>query len=273
MRGTSVSDIAQKEADDEPITMLTAYDAQMGRLVDEAGVDIVLVGDSMGNNHLGYSSTLPVTMEEVLVSTGAVARSVDDALVVADLPFLASGASMEASVQNAGRLMKEAHADAVKLETPPGGTLTVDIVDRLVELGVPVMGHVGFTPQHLKQFGGHVVQGRGDAEATAKLVDTAERLESAGAFAIVVEAVTESAGALVTEAVNVPTIGIGAGRDVDGQVLVLNDVIGLGSYDLTFNEQYAEVERVISDALAEFVSDVRTGAFPTADHAFTDSDE
>lgn len=273
MHGTSVSDLAQKAANDEPITMLTAYDAQMGRLVDDAGIDVVLVGDSMGNNQLGYRSTLPVTMAEALVATSAVARSVENALVVADIPFMAAGASMEQSVTNAGRFLKEADADAVKLETPPGGAHTVDVVDRLVELGVPVMGHSGFTPQHLKQFGGHVVQGRGEAEATAELVDTAERLEAAGAFAIVVEAVTESAAALVTEAVDVPTIGIGAGREVDGQVLVINDVIGLGSYDLTFNKQYADVESVISDALSEFIQDVESGAFPTEDHVFTDSED
>lgn len=267
MKKTTVTDLEEKVAEGEMITMLTAYDAQIGRLVDESGVDIILVGDSIGNNHLGYHSTLPVTMEEALVATNAVTRGIENALVVADMPFLSFGASMEQSVLNAGHFIKDADADAVKMETPPGGTHSVDVVDRLVELGVPVMGHIGFTPQHLKQFGGHKVQGRKE-EATAELVDTAERLEAAGAFAIVIEAVTESAGELVSESVDVPTIGIGAGREVDGQVLVINDVIGLGNHDLTFNKQYADVGNIIVEAVSEFIQDIESEAFPTEDHVF-----
>lgn len=253
--------------------MLTAYDAQMGRIVDEAGVDVVLVGDSMGNMQLGYDSTLPVTMEEAVSSTAAVSRAVESAMVVADLPFLSAGASMEDSVENAGRFLKEADADAVKIETPPGGTVTVDVTDRLTELGIPVMGHIGFTPQHLHQFGGHTVQGRGDEEATAELVETAERVEEAGAFAIVLEMVAEDAAKAVAEAVSIPTIGIGAGRHVDGQVLVINDVIGLGSYDLTFNKQYADAESVIRGAVEEYVEDVESESFPAEEHAFDPVDD
>lgn len=273
MKETTVRDLAEKKQREEPITMLTAYDAQMGRIVDEAGVDVVLVGDSMGNMQLGYDSTLPVTMEEALSSTAAVSRAVESAMIVADLPFLSAGASMEDSVENAGRFLKEADADAVKIETPPGGTVTVDVTDRLTELGIPVMGHIGFTPQHLHQFGGHTVQGRGDEEATAELVETAERVEEAGAFAIVLEMVAEDAAKAVAEAVSIPTIGIGAGRHVDGQVLVINDVIGLGSYDLTFNKQYADAESVIRDAVEEYVEDVESESFPAEEHAFDPVDD
>lgn len=268
MSRTTVSDLTAKAEAGEPITMLTAYDAEMARIVDSQGVDVILVGDSMGNNQLGYDSTLPVTIDEALTATKAVSRSVTEAMVVGDLPFMSVGASLEQSVENAGRFMKEADADAVKLETSPGGTISVEVTNRLVELGVPVMGHIGFTPQHLKQFGGHVVQGRESEGGIKQLIDTAKRLEVAGVFSIVLEAVTEAAAERITNAVDVPTIGIGAGREVDGQVLVINDVIGLGSYDLTFNKQYADVESIIANAVSEYVTDIEAGAFPTEEHIF-----
>jgi 3-methyl-2-oxobutanoate hydroxymethyltransferase len=274
MSRLSVADVHRKYADGEPLTMLTAYDAPIARLVDEAGVDLILVGDSAGDNHLGYDDTLPVTVEEALSNTAAVDRAVEEAMVIADLPFGSYGGSIAGSVETATRFLKEAGADAVKLETAPRGEVTVDVVDRLTELGVPVMGHVGLTPQRMRQIGGGYVQGRDHAQSTTveALVETAERLAAAGAFSIVLETVTEETGRQVTEAVDVPTIGIGAGRHVDGQVLVITDVLGMGeSYSLS--KQYADLDTVIREAASEYVADVESGAFPARDHVFDPVDD
>jgi 3-methyl-2-oxobutanoate hydroxymethyltransferase len=274
MSRLSVADVHRKYADGEPLTMLTAYDAPIARLVDEAGVDLILVGDSAGDNHLGYDDTLPVTVEEALSNTAAVDRAVEDAMVIADLPFGSYGGSIAGSVETATRFLKEAGADAVKLETAPRGEVTVDVVDRLTELGVPVMGHVGLTPQRMRQIGGGYVQGRDHAQSTTveALVETAERLAAAGAFSVVLETVTEETGRRVTEAVDVPTIGIGAGREVDGQVLVITDVLGMGeSYSLS--KQYADLDTVIREAVSEYVADVESGAFPARDHVFDPVDD
>lgn len=274
MSRLSVADVHRKYADGEPLTMLTAYDAPIARLVDEAGVDLILVGDSAGDNHLGYDDTLPVTVEEALSNTAAVDRAVEEAMVIADLPFGSYGGSIAGSVETATRFLKEAGADAVKLETAPRGEVTVDVVDRLTELGVPVMGHVGLTPQRMRQIGGGYVQGRDHAQSTTveALVETAERLAAAGAFSIVLETVTEETGRQVTEAVDVPTIGIGAGREVDGQVLVITDVLGMGeSYSLS--KQYADLDTLIREAVSEYVADVESGAFPARDHVFDPVDD
>jgi 3-methyl-2-oxobutanoate hydroxymethyltransferase len=271
----SISDLHETYRNGEPLTMLTAYDATVARLVDRGGVDVVLVGDSAGDNHHGYDDTLPVTMREALSNTAAVDRAVEEALVVSDLPFLSYGASMEQSVENAGRFMKEAGADAVKLETAPGGETTVEVVDRLTELGVPVMGHVGFTPQRTRQIGGSYVQGRDTEQSAAadELVETAEALAAAGVFALVVETVTEETGRRVTEAVDVPTIGIGAGRYTDGQVLVVNDLLGLDGESYRFSKQYADLGSLAEEAVERYVTEVRDGAFPAAEHAFDPVDE
>jgi 3-methyl-2-oxobutanoate hydroxymethyltransferase len=275
MPRVSLSDLFRKYERGEPLTMLTAYDAPIARQVDRGGVDMVLVGDSAGDNHLGYDDTLPVTLEEALSNTAAVDRAVEDAMVVADLPFGSYGGSMEQSVGTATRFMKEAGADAVKLETAPGGETTVDIVDRLTELGVPVMGHVGFTPQRTGQIGGNYVQGRDHDQSAAvdPLVETAEALAAAGAFSIVLETVTEETGKRVTDAVDVPTIGIGAGRHVDGQVLVVNDVLGLGGESYSLSKQYADLDAVVHDAVASYVDDVASGRFPTEENVFDPLDE
>jgi 3-methyl-2-oxobutanoate hydroxymethyltransferase len=270
MSKTTVRDVEAAYREGEPITMLTAYDAPIARLVDESGVDIILVGDSAGHNHLGYGDTLPVTMEEALSNTAAVVRGTEEAMVLADMPFMSYGASVETSVESAGRFLKEAGADGVKLETAPEGGVTVEIVDRLTNLGIPVQGHLGLTPQRVNEMGGPVVQGQegADSEFADELVATAHELEEAGVFSLVLEGTTEAVAKRVTEAVDVPTIGIGAGRHVDGQVLVTNDVIGLDSEGYSLSKQYADVDSVIEAAVSEFVEEVRRGEFPTAEHAY-----
>jgi 3-methyl-2-oxobutanoate hydroxymethyltransferase len=231
---------------------------------------MILVGDTAGHNHLGYDDTLPVTLEEALSNTAAVDRAVDDAMVIGDLPFLSYGTSMEESVKNAGRFMKEAGADAVKLETAPYGETTIEIIDRLTELGMPVMGHIGLTPQRMNQIGGAYIQGRDHETSTTvdALVETAERLEDAGVFAVVLETVTEETGKRVTEALDVPTIGIGGGRYVDGQVLVLTDVLGLGAESYSLSKQYADLDSTIQNAVETFVAEVEDGLFPARENVY-----
>jgi 3-methyl-2-oxobutanoate hydroxymethyltransferase len=270
MSRTTIPDLAEKYAEGTPLTMLTAYDAQIARQVDRAGVDMVLVGDSAGDNHLGYDDTLPVTLEEALSNTGAVVRGTDEAFVVADMPFLTYGTSVAGSVENAGRFLKEEGADAVKVETAPYGETTIEIVDRLTELGVPVQGHIGYTPQRTGQIGGAYVQGRDTDTSTTgdALVETAQRLEKAGAFSIVLETVSEPVAKRITDAVDVPTIGIGSGRYVDGQVLVITDVLGLGGEPYSLSKQYADLDSAVRSAVEQYVAEVESGAFPTAENAF-----
>lgn len=275
MGRVSIPDIHEKYENGEPVTMLTAYDAPIARQVDKGGVDMILVGDSAGDNHLGYDDTVPVTLDEALSNTAAVDRAVEDAMVIGDMPFLSYGTSLEESVKNAGRFMKEAGADAVKLETAPYGKTTIEIVSRLTELGMPVVGHIGLTPQRMNQIGGGYVQGRGDgSSATVEaLVETAEELEDAGAFSIILEAVTEETGKQVTEAVDVPTIGIGAGRYVNGQVLVITDVLGLSDESYTLSKQYADLNSVIQGAVESYVDDVQSEVFPSSENVFDAIDE
>lgn len=275
MPRTSIPDLFEKYEDGETLTMLTAYDVPIARQIDRGGVDMILVGDSIGHNHLGYEDTLPVTLDEALSATAAVDRAVDEAMVVADLPFLTYGTSTEESVKNAGRFLKEAGADAVKLETAPYGDTTIEIIDRLTELGIPVMGHIGLTPQRMNQIGGGYVQGRGhDSSATeTALVETAEWLEGAGVFAIVLEAVTEESAKRVTDAVDIPTIGIGAGRYVSGQVLVITDMLGLGGESFKLSKQYADLDSTIRNAVEAYVSDVENGEFPARENTYDPIDE
>jgi len=270
MSRTTIPDLYEKYEDGVPLTMLTAYDAPVARQVDRAGVDVILVGDSAGDNHLGYDDTLAVTMDEALSNTAAVVRGTDEAFVVADMPFLSYGTSMAESVENAGRFLKEAGADAVKLETAPYGETTVDIVDRLTELGIPVQGHIGLTPQRTNQIGGSYVQGRETDTSTTEeaLVETSRRLAEAGAFSVVLETVSEPVARSVTEAVDVPTVGIGSGRYVDGQVLVVSDVLGLGGEPYSLSKQYAALDAEIRNAVSQYVTEVESGAFPAPEHAF-----
>ena len=238
--------------------MLTAYDAPTAAIVDAAGIDVILVGDSMGNAVLGYDSTLPVTMDEVASHTGAVARAADEALVVADMPFMSYGASEADGVENAGRLLKEAGANAVKLESGPH---TVALTERLVDLGIPVMAHLGLTPQRRNQIGGYARQGTTE-EAAAEIRDLAAKHEAAGAFSLVLEHVPDELAADVTADLDVPVIGIGAGPDTDGQVLVLTDVIGLSESVPPFAEEFGDVRGEIESAVTAYRDAVEDGSFP-----------
>lgn len=247
------------------ITCLTAYDYPTARLLDEAGVDILLVGDSLGMVTLGYDSTLPVTLEDMLHHTRAVRRGTKRALLVADMPYGSFHVSIEESVRNAMRLVKEAGAEAVKIE---GGERRLELIARLVEAEIPVMGHVGLTPQSINALGGFHVQGK-TSQAADQLERDARAVESAGAFSIVVESVPRELGARLTQKLHIPTIGIGAGPDCDGQVLVFHDVVGLTlGHKPKFARQYANLAAEISRAAAEFCEDVRAGRFPSDSESY-----
>jgi 3-methyl-2-oxobutanoate hydroxymethyltransferase len=247
------------------ITCLTAYDYPTARLLDEAGVDVLLVGDSLGMFVLGYDSTIPVTLDEMLHHTRAVRRGTRNALVVADMPYGTYHADISESVRNAVRLVKEAGAEAVKIE---GGERRLELISRLTEAEIPVMGHVGLTPQSLNALGGFKVQGKTPA-AAEQLVRDARAVEAAGAFAIVLEGMPRELAAQITQDLRIPTIGIGAGPDCDGQILVLNDALGL-----TFNappkfvRQYARLGELVSSAVREYCADVRNGKFPSEDESY-----
>jgi 3-methyl-2-oxobutanoate hydroxymethyltransferase len=242
------------------ITCLTAYDYPTARLLDEAGVDIVLVGDSLGMVVLGYESTLPVTIEEMLHHTRAVRRGTRRALVVADMPYGSYHADNAESLRNAVRFVKEAGAEAVKIE---GGERRLELIARLTEAEIPVMGHVGLTPQSLHALGGYRVQGK-TPDAAEQLLRDARAVEAAGAFAVVLEAVPRELAAQITRELRIPTIGIGAGPDCDGQVLVIQDLLGLTfSAQPKFARKYANVGEIISNAVREYCDDVRNGSFPS----------
>ncbi|ADQ66749.1 3-methyl-2-oxobutanoate hydroxymethyltransferase [Halogeometricum borinquense DSM 11551] len=258
---TSVRDVREK-AGTTPITMLTAYDATTAGVANEAGIDVLLVGDSMGNTDLGYDSTLPVTVDEVASRTAAVSRGADDALVVADMPFLSVGVDEATSIENCGRMVKEAGADAVKLES---GSHTVELTERLVQLGIPVMTHLGLTPQRVKETG-YTQQGTTRDEGH-EILDLARKHEEAGAFALVLEHIPANLAAQVTDALSIPTIGIGAGSDCDGQVLVVDDVLGLSSYSPPFSKQYGNVREQMLDAVSAYREDVESGGFPADEHS------
>jgi 3-methyl-2-oxobutanoate hydroxymethyltransferase len=257
------ADLASWKQRRERFVMLTAYDALTARVLDEAGLPLLLVGDSVGNNVLGYDTTIPVTMEEALVFTAAVARGTSEALVVADLPFGAYQASTAQAVANAARLVK-AGATAVKLE---GGRRSAKAVRRMVQAGIPVMGHLGYTPQSANAFGRKVVRGRG--QEGDELLTDAEALQEAGCFAVVLEAIPAELGTRVTEALDVATIGIGAGPGTDGQVLVITDLLGL-TPDPTprFVKRYADLRAVIAEAAGRFAKDVAEGHYPAAEHEY-----
>jgi 3-methyl-2-oxobutanoate hydroxymethyltransferase len=242
------------------ITCLTAYDYPSARLMDEAGVDVVLVGDSMAMVELGYDSTLPLTLEEALHHTKAARRGVRRALVVADMPYGTYHGELNEALRNAMRFVKEAGAEAVKVE---GGERRLELIARLTEAEIPVMGHVGLTPQSVNALGGYRVQGKTPATAE-QLIRDARSVEAAGAFAIVLEAMPRELAAEITHSLHIPTIGIGAGPDCDGQVLVLHDMLGLTFQDAPkFARRYANVGEIISNAVREYCADVQSGSFPT----------
>ena len=253
------SGVSPQNSSPAKITCLTAYDYPTARLLDEAGVDVLLVGDSLAMVVLGYESTLPVTIEEMLHCTRAVRRGTRHALLVADMPYGTFQNGAAEAVRNATRFVKEAGAEAVKLE---GGEKRMEVVARLVEAEIPVMGHIGLTPQSLHTLGGFRVQGK-TAEAAEALVRDAQALAAAGAFSIVLESMPRELGARITESVPVPTIGIGAGPDCDGQVLVLSDLLGLTEgHTPKFARRYADLRHTIHQAIAHYVDDVQKGAFP-----------
>jgi 3-methyl-2-oxobutanoate hydroxymethyltransferase len=243
----------------EPITVVTAYDYPTARLADQAGVEILLVGDSVGTVVLGYESTLPVTMDDMLHHTRAVTRAKPSALVVGDMPFMSYQASDEQAVLNAGRFVQEGGADAIKLE---GGARVASAVRRIVEAGIPVMGHLGLTPQSVLAFGGYKVQARGEADQE-RLIADAKALEAAGCFSLVLEGIPARLGAVVTRELQIPTIGIGAGVNCDGQVLVTHDLLGLFlGHRPKFVRRYAELGDAMRDAFARYVADVKAKRFP-----------
>ncbi len=244
----------------EPITVVTAYDFPTARFADQAGVEILLVGDSVGTVLLGYDSTLPVTMDDMLHHTLAVTRAKPSAMVVGDMPFMSYQASAEQAVMNAGRLVQEGGADAIKLE---GGARVVEAVRRIVEAGIPVMGHLGLTPQSVLAFGGYKVQARGEADQE-RLIDDARLLEAAGCFSLVLEGIPARLGAAVSRELHIPTIGIGAGVQCDGQVLVTHDLLGLyHGHTPKFVRRYAELGDATRDAFARYVADVKARRFPS----------
>ena len=254
-----VPDLALMKERGERIVMLTAYDATMTRLFDRAGIDLLLVGDSLGNVILGLDTTIPVTLDEIIHLTRAVTRAASRALVVADMPFLTYQISAERAMRNAARLFQEGGAAAVKLE---GGRAVADTVGRITSAGLPVMGHVGLTPQHVHRLGGMRQQARDD-DAAEELISDALALEDAGAFAVVLEAIPDPVAKEVTSRLKIPTIGIGAGPHCDGQVLVSYDVLGLfDGFVPPFVNQYAQLGELILNAVKNYADDVRQGAFP-----------
>ncbi|MDU4960072.1 MAG: 3-methyl-2-oxobutanoate hydroxymethyltransferase [Sporomusaceae bacterium] len=261
--------LRQYKSEGKAITMLTAYDFSMAKLLDEAGVDMLLVGDSLGNVILGYDSTLPVTMEDMLHHVKAVSRGTKHAMVVADMPFMSYQVSIQEAVRNAGRLIQEGGAQSVKLE---GGADMADTVKAIVKAGIPVVGHLGLTPQSVHQLGGFKVQGR-DERAAQILLDDARALEAAGAFAFVLECVPHGLAKIVSEAIAIPTIGIGAGSACDGQVLVINDLIGLYSgFTPKFVKKYANLSHEISAAVQTYIKEVRERQFPSLEYSFKIAD-
>lgn len=263
-------DFLKMKQNQEKIAMLTAYDYPSAKLAEQAGVDMILVGDSLGMVVLGYESTIPVTVNDMIHHTKAVKRGAPDTFVVTDMPFMSYHLSMDETLKNAARIMQEGHADAVKLE---GADEVVEKIAALTKAGIPVVAHLGLTPQSVGVLGGYKVQGK-DAEAAAQLVEDAKRCEAAGAMAIVFECVPYQVGELVTHHLGIPTIGIGAGADTDGQVLVYHDVIKYGVDRVAkFVKVYGDANELIGQSLTNYVDEVKTNQFPSQEHTFTMKEE
>ena len=269
MKNTVIT-FKESKKNNEKITMLTAYDYSMAKLIDESGINGILVGDSLGMVCLGYEDTLSVTMEDIIHHTKAVARGAKNALIVADMPFMSYQTSVYDAVVNAGRLIKEGRAQCVKLE---GGLEVCDKIEAIVKSSIPVMAHIGLTPQSVNAFGGFKVQGK-DEEAARRLIEEAKAVEKAGAFAVVLECVPEKLSKLITESISIPTIGIGAGVNCDGQILVYQDMLGLFS-DFTpkFVKKYASLGNEMKNAFTRYINDVKDSSFPGKEHSFKISDE
>ncbi|SHH77449.1 3-methyl-2-oxobutanoate hydroxymethyltransferase [Sporanaerobacter acetigenes] len=261
----TISTFKDAKNNNEKLSMITSYDYSMAKLVDEAGIDGILVGDSLGMVTLGYENTLAVTIDDMIHHTKAVSRGAKNALIVADMPFLSYHISIEESIKNAGRLIKEGNAHCVKLE---GGIEIIDKVEAIIKAQIPVMGHIGLTPQSINMFGGFKVQGK-TINQIQKLIDDAKALEEAGVFAIVLECIPEKIAKIITESISIPTIGIGAGKYCDGQILVVNDMLGMYS-DFTpkFVKQYKNLKEDINEAINDYITDVKKGDFPEEKHSF-----
>lgn len=269
MKNTAVT-FKQAKEKNEKLTMLTAYDYSTAKIIDEAGINGILVGDSLGMVCLGYEDTLSVTMEDMIHHTKAVARGVKNTLVVADMPFMSYQTSVYDAVVNAGRLIKEGRAHVVKLE---GGIEVCDKIEAIVKASIPVMAHIGLTPQSVNAFGGFKVQGK-DEEAAKNLIDAALAVEKAGAFAVVLECVPAKLAAIITEKLSIPTIGIGAGAQCDGQILVYQDMLGMYS-DFTpkFVKKYETLGKKMNIAFKKYIEEVKDGIFPAEEHSFKINDE
>lgn len=270
MKKFTATDFKRCKESGEKITMLTAYDYTFAQIVEEAGIEVILVGDSLGMTVLGYEDTLAVTMEDMIHHTRAVRRGAKNPFLVADMPFMSYHISVEQAIENAGRLIKETGANAVKLE---GGEVVADRIRAIVRAQIPVMGHIGLTPQSVNAFGGFKVRGK-EMEVARQLMKDAKALEEAGCFSIVIEGVPARLAEKITSSVGIPTIGIGAGAGCDGQVLVLQDMLGLFS-DMSpkFVKHYAELRKTTTDALKQYAKEVKTSVFPAEEHVFTISDE
>ncbi len=269
MKNTSVT-FKDAKKNGEKLTMLTAYDYTTARLIDEAGVNSILVGDSLGMVVLGYDDTLSVTMEDMIHHSRAVARGAKNALVITDMPFMSYQTSVYDAVVNAGRLVKEGKAQAVKLE---GGAEFCEHIKAIVNASIPVCAHLGLTPQSINAFGGFKVQGKG-RQAAQKLLDEARAVEEAGAFAVVLECVPAKLAEKISQSISIPTIGIGAGAGCDGQVLVYQDMLAMyPNFKPKFVKQYAQIGSTMKDAFSQYISDVKSGAFPSEEHTFAIDDE
>ena len=266
----TVATLQQQKLDGDKITMLTAYDYSTAKLVDECGVNTILVGDSLGMVMLGYEDTISVTMEDMIHHTAAVTRGAKNALVVGDMPFMSYQTSVYDAVVNAGRLMKEGRCQAVKLE---GGASVCPQIKAITEASIPVVAHIGLTPQSVNAFGGFKVQGKSEADAR-RLIEEAKAVEAAGAFAIVLECIPAKLAKLITESVSIPTIGIGAGADCDGQVLVYQDMLALFSdFKPKFVKHFANAGEVMKQGFTDYIKEVKEGTFPDAEHTFKIADD
>jgi 3-methyl-2-oxobutanoate hydroxymethyltransferase len=265
MKKNSVLTFKKAKEEGTKLTMLTAYDYTTAKLIDEAGVNCILIGDSLGNVMLGYEDTLSVTVDDMIHHCAAVARAAKNALVLCDMPFMSYEVSVEEALKNAGRIMKEGRANAVKLE---GGAEYAPQIRAMVNAGIPVCGHLGLTPQSVNVFGGNKVQGK-SLEAAKKLMSDAKALEEAGAFAVVLECVPAALAAEVTKELNIPTIGIGAGAQCDGQVLVYQDMLAMSGFCAKFCKQYAQIGQMMSEAFKNYIKEVQDGAFPAEENTFS----
>lgn len=267
---TTVATLKKMKEENNKITMLTCYDYSTAKLMDAAGVEILLVGDSLGNTMLGYENTLPVTMEDMIAHTAAVSRGAKNALILGDMPFMSYQTSVYDAVKNAGRFMKEAGANAVKLE---GGARVCPQIKAIVEADIPVCAHIGLTPQSVNAFGGFKVQGK-SVDAARTLIEDAKRVEDAGACMVVLEGIPAKLAEIITDTVSIPTIGIGAGAGCDGQVLVYQDMLGMFTdYVPKFVKQFANVGEVMTKAFTDYMQEVKAGTFPAQEHTYKISDE